>query len=441
MRRTIITTVVIVSVSFALMAFIKINSTRNNRLSDLAEVKRGSFVIDISTTGELLTENSVDIMGPGIIRNSGIRMTGLKITDIVPEGTMVRKGDYVATLDKTIYDNTLKDEVTELNETVTRLQSKTFDTAVILSTLRDDIRNQVYVVEEAGIRVGQSLWDPPATQKHLGLDLDKERRHLEQMKGLYSMRVAQAEADMRNLWRDTEKQGRTVKELENFIKGLSVRAPADGMVIYKRDRFGNKIKTGSILFPFDPVVATLPDLSSFNSKAFVSEIDVNKIKKDQPVEIEVGVLHGKKFRGYVTEIANIGEQLSNSDSKMFEVLIKVEGVDPAFRPTMTTTNRIIVKNYPDVVYIPAECVNAGPDNIPYVFTKDRKKQIVVPGEANENDVIIEKGLAEGTSVFLRVPDNQRKFSLMGKELIGELQARENPDAGNVSQSLLLTGSN
>jgi len=41
-------------------------------------------------------------------------MTGLKDTDIIPEGTKVKKGDYIATLDRTSFDNNLKDEMTNL---------------------------------------------------------------------------------------------------------------------------------------------------------------------------------------------------------------------------------------------------------------------------------------------------------------------------------------
>jgi len=57
-----------------------------------------------------------------------------------------------------------------------------------------------------------------------------------------------------------------------------------------------------------------------------------------------------------TILANIGEQLGNSDAKMFEVLIKVDGVNPELRPAMTTYNKIVINAYEDVVYIPTECV-------------------------------------------------------------------------------------
>ena len=38
----------------------------------------------------------------------------IKITDLVPEGTEVKEGDYVATLDRTSFDNTLKMNLKDL---------------------------------------------------------------------------------------------------------------------------------------------------------------------------------------------------------------------------------------------------------------------------------------------------------------------------------------
>ena len=95
----------------------------------------------------------------------------------------------------------------------------------------------------------------------------------------------------------------------------------------------------------------------------------------------------KTYNGSVLSIANIGEQLPNSDSKMFEVQIRIDGSDPALRPTMTTGNKIIIKTYNDAVYIPTECVQTGSDSIPFVYMKNKTKEIVVLGESNEKNVI------------------------------------------------------
>ncbi|MCK7474995.1 MAG: HlyD family secretion protein [Rhodopseudomonas palustris] len=70
-----------------------------------------------------------------------------------------------------------------------------------------------------------------------------------------------------------------------MLAGFTIKAPSPGMVVYKRDRRGNKIKTGSSVNPNDRVVATLPDLSSLLSKIYISEIEIRKVKPGLEAEI------------------------------------------------------------------------------------------------------------------------------------------------------------
>jgi HlyD family secretion protein len=91
---------------------------------------------------------------------------------------------------------------------------------------------------------------------------------------------------------------------------------------------------------------------------------------------------------------------------------------------MTTNNKIIVKTFGNVVYVPLESLHTGIDSIPFVYTKDGTRQVVIPGESNDKNIIIEQGLAEGTTVYLDTPDNFDKFKLTGKELISILKERQ-----------------
>jgi hypothetical protein len=90
---------------------------------------------------------------------------------------------------------------------------------------------------------------------------------------------------------------------------------------------------------------------------------------------------------------------------------------------MTTGNKIITKTIEDVTYIPLESVQTGPDSIPFVYTKKGNKQIVVLGEDNENNVVIDQGLTEGTVIYLSTPENHNKFKLSGQDLIAVNQER------------------
>jgi hypothetical protein len=62
-------------------------------------------------------------------------------------------------------------------------------------------------------------------------------------------------------------------------------------------------------------------------------------------------------------------------------------------------------------------VHTGSDNIPFVYKKNRTRQIVVPGESNDENIIIEQGLQPGTFVYNITPPEPEKFKTEGEDLI------------------------
>jgi len=424
MKRTIIITGIVVAVAIIILIVISKITAKKDIANLYAESKRGQFEIVVTTTGELQAKKSTDIYGPEIRESRNIRATDIKITDMVPEGTEVNQGDYIATLDRTSFDNSLKDELDRLLTQETNLEMKILDTAVTLSNLRDNIKNQKFTVEEAAITLQQSKYEPPTTIRQAEISLDKASRTLDQAIRSYSLRVEQAKSDMRNIKNNLSEQRTRVSDLQTVLSKFLVTAPSAGMIIYKRDRMGTKRKVGSSISPWDNVVATLPDMSSMISKTYVNEIDVSKVKAGQKVEIVIDAFPEKSYTGIVTSVANIGEQLPNADAKVFEVNIEVDGSDPILRPSMTTGNKIITKTINDVTYIPLESVQAGADSVPFVYLKGGNKQVVVLGESNENNVVIEQGLKPGVQIYLSTPKDPESFKMVGKELIAVIKDRE-----------------
>jgi HlyD family secretion protein len=424
MKRTLIITGIIVVVAIIVLIVISKVSSKKDVANLYAEAQKGQFDIVVTTTGELQAKKSTDISGPEFTQSRNIRAMDIKITDMVPEGTEVKVGDYVATLDRTSFDNSLKDELERLTTYETNLEMKILDTAVTLSNLRDNIKNLRFSVEEAAITLQQSKYEPPTTIRQAEISLDKANRSLDQSIRGYSLRVEQAKSDMRTAKTNLSEQRVRVGDLQTVLSKFIITAPSSGMIIYKRDRTGTKRKVGSSISPWDNVVATLPDMSSMMSKTYVNEIDVSKVKTGQHVEIVVDAFPEKSYTGTVTSVANIGEQLPNADAKVFEVLIEVDGSDPILRPSMTTGNKIITKTISDVTFIPLESVQAGPDSIPFVYMKKGTRQVVVLGESNENNVVIEQGLQPGTQIYLSTPEKAENFKLEGEELISVIKERE-----------------
>ena len=68
---------------------------------------KGLFLVTVTTTGELQAKNSINIMGSENARAANIWQ--MKITNIVPEGTVVKKGQFVADLDKSEITGKFKD--------------------------------------------------------------------------------------------------------------------------------------------------------------------------------------------------------------------------------------------------------------------------------------------------------------------------------------------
>ena len=366
---------------------------------------RGDFEISVYTSGELEAKNSENIQGP-----SGLRLVGIwnaQIAELIPEGTVVKEGEWVATLDRTDISNRIQDLETELEKLQTSYTQIMLDTTMDLRNARDELVNLRFNYEEAQINLEQSQFEPPATIRQAEINLDRIERSYEQAQENYKLRKQQAEARMQEINASLTQVQRRYQNMLNVLDDFVIHAPKDGMVIYRRNWDGTRVTVGSQISTWDNTVATLPDFSVMMSRTYVNEIDISKIRVNQPAEIVVDAFPDQRFTGIVTEVANIGEQRPNQDARVFEVKIQINESDTIMRPAMTTKNTIITHVEEDVLYIPIEGIHVS-DTITYVFYhlgNRTVRQQVITGMRNENEIIIRQGLEEGDMVYLTVPQN------------------------------------
>jgi HlyD family secretion protein len=376
-------------------------------------VQRGDFLISVYTSGELEAKTSENIQGPTGLRTVGV--WNVQISEMVPEGSIVKAGDWVATLDRSEISNRLKDLETELEKLVTAQTQIRLDTTMELRNARNELINLEFGLEEARIALELSTYEPPASIRQAEISLDKAKRAFDQAKHNYELRLEQAEAKMQetnaNLNQVKRRYANTLEVLEDFY----ITAPKPGMVIYRRSWDGSKITVGSQISPWENTVATLPDFSIMMSRTFINEVDISKIGLNQRTEIVVDAFPGKKFTGFVTEVANIGEQRPNQDARVFEVKIQINEYDSILRPAMTTKNTIITHTEKDVLFVPIEAIHIA-DTVSYVFKQLANRAVrqqVITGMRNENQIIISQGLQEGDMIFLTIPGKPEDFKLTG----------------------------
>jgi len=366
-------------------------------------VKQGEFLMNVIATGELQAKRSEKITGPPGMRSNQIYQTS--ITDMVPEGTIVKEGDYVAKLDKTELDTKVKAAMSEMDKINTQLEATRIDTAIEMRAMRDQLINMRFGMREKKLEVEQSKYEAPMVIQRANIELERSERDLKQLEQKYELSQEKARTQVAEIMANLNQQRVIVTRLQELAKQFTITAPKDGMVIYTRS-WNGKVKAGSQIQAWDPVVAELPDLTEMISKTYVNEVDISRVRKGQEVQIKVDAFPDNDYTGLVVQVANIGEQLRNYDSKVFEVIIQVNEADSILRPAMTTGNEILTDVLVDKLFIPLEALYK--DTVSFVYKEvggRAVKQEVISSWSNENEVVIVEGLSAGDHVYLTPPSD------------------------------------
>jgi HlyD family secretion protein len=392
----------------------------------LANVKEGPFKVEIETTGELEAKNSVKILATSSLRDFDI--WNVTINSIVEEGKVVKKGDWVASLDPSQFQSKFSQKQIELEKANSKFTQTQLDTTLQMRQSRDELINLEYGAREKQIILDQSKFEPPATIEQAKINLEKAERAFQQALENYKIKKDQNIEKMREVAAERRKVKDEFDRMVSIMAMFTITAPEDGMVIYRKWWDGKPIKAGSQINLWDPTVATLPDLTKMVSKTYVNEVDVRKIQVGQRVDIGLDAYPDKKLSGVVQRIANVGEQRPNSDAKVFEVSVDIDGTDPTLRPSMTTSNKILVSIKEKSMFIPLECLHNHADSITYIYKKDGlkiSKQEIIVSETNANDAVVIKGVEVGDLVYLSVPPGTEDddFNLL-PELNGKRQKKD-----------------
>lgn len=372
--------------------------------------RQGKFEVTVTTTGELQAKNSIEIQGPGNLRKA--QLWQVKISDLVPEGTVVKQGDYVGKLDESELLGKIKEVELNLQKLESQFLQAKLDCTLTLAQARDELVNLQYASEQRKLEKEESIYESPSTKRQAEIEYEKAQRAHDQAKEAYDTKVLQAQAKMNEVGADLSKEQQKYDSFLELIRDFTIKAPENGMVIYARDWDGTKKVVGSAISSWQPTVATLPDLSVMESVTYVNEVDIKKIQIGQKVSLGLEALPDKKLNGEVTYVANIGEQRPNSDSKVFEVKVLIEEGDSTLRPSMTTTNIILIDAVEQALSVPLESIRTEEEQS-YVYRKKGGKVVKKPitlGLINENEAIVESGLTAEDEVYLSTPENPDEIS-------------------------------
>ena len=377
-------------------------------------VQSGFFELVLNIKGEVQGKNAVVISLPDAIKRRRLRIYQIKIKDMVPEGKVVKKGDWIATLDAADINQKIQSNQQELTRHLAEFNDAKIDSTIKLTKLREELEEFTYDLEYKKIELEQAKYESPAFQRKKQVEFNRTIRQMEKKRRDYELTRLKLKVQTKR----SENYYRQDFEKDSLLKvalmQCRIRAPKDGMVMYAKLWGGRKLRVGDQVSRWNPKIATLPDMSVLISETYVQEIDITKIAVGDSVEINIDALPNKKYSGVISKIANIGQELPGFDTKVFKVIIDMNEHGEEIKPAMTTDNKIILTTIKDAVKIPRNCLFSN-DGDTFVYIKKKGKvwkKRVKRGLENDAEIVITSGLNVGDIILTSAPESTEEVQFI-----------------------------
>ena len=319
--------------------------------ADGPRVTKGNFRSTIVLTGTLVSLRSEEFKVP-------ITETWrVQIKWMVKEGESVKPGDPVVRFDTA---NLASDIVTAQDSLRTKREEKTqkeadyqhqkFELDVEVRKAENDNRQK---------EIDASI--PPEIEAKIEYDrkqLEKKRSDftLESARTNRTVKLAEGEAQIKTLEIEVRDLEAKLEKLKNTLSALTLTANTAGAVLYAVNEWnGRKVQVGDTVFATYGV-AQIPDMSSLEVQAWISETHIQHIKAGESVDLSLDAYPDKHFRGIIREISKSAEALRRwGRSHYFRVQIKMEKLDPEImKPGMSVKCEVQDPQYDEVLLVPLE---------------------------------------------------------------------------------------
>lgn len=417
-----------------------------------AVVRRADFNVVTNAGGQVQSslQTKIECQVEAInYRARGVTFSGSgssTILTLVPDGSMVKKGDILCTLDGSEFEEIVRTQTirveeekaevleAELNLEVAELAVKEF----LDGTFRRQVQEmdgKIKLAESDVERWADRLkWSEKMAVKgyvslaqiateQMSYTRSKQQLMIDRMarenytkytkaRTLHTLNgaVEQARMQLRNERAGFERDQERLAYYKRMVEYCTIRAPHDGFVIYAsnmqgggrrgddRDRIevGYQVRQRQDLF-------YLPDLSKMEVIALLNESVVEQVRAGMPTKVEVEGIPGRIMEGHVetvTRLPLVDER--NQDVKNYVARVKIDTVPEGLRPGMTAEVQILTGRRQNVLTIPpaALTIEEGQE-VCYVARADGlERREVTVGAGDLQQIEVTGGLEEGEEVVL-----------------------------------------
>lgn len=363
------------------------------------QVTAEPFVLEVGAFGEIESAEVKRIMSPGT--------QPMTLSWLIPENTRVQKGDVVARFDA---ERLLKDS-REQELAMMALQQEIEKGQVKLSQQQREIQSeQTFIGYEFEFTDKFAIEDLRVYSQLEILETTQNRDFLQAKENFLGWKEGSVErqhgSSMDVL--AIRKQGHASR-FERFNEALSklqVYAPYDGLLVYEKDRRGEKPTVGQTVFPGRPI-AVIPNLDKMQAKLYVLANDAIDLAQGQPVSVRLAAFPEREFSGELKHVSAFPRSIERGNPvKYYELTASLTEQERAIMQPGRKLNAVIeVANDEPTLQIPLQALHYEQGHN-YVYLENGrgfKKQAVTTGRKNLYFVEITQGLSQQDKIALSIP--------------------------------------
>lgn len=278
--------------------------------------------------GEIAAEKSVSISPPSVDGQ-----WQYQITQLLPDGSAVKKDQVVVAFDAGDLQRRLVEAQSKLNEKRSELER-------LLLDLAERERTETLSIEEQRAELAKATRKAEQPAELLrSVDYKKlvaERQRAEARQPLIEQRE-RARAEQRRAERalveaEVTQLSAEAAMLATALGQLQVKAPRDGVLVVRSGWRGERFEVGTQVF-VGQSVAEIPDPATLVVRATATERDLFRVREGQAATVRVEGGAGRQFDAVVTRVgASVRSKSRRQPIPVVDVELDIQGNTQGLRP-------------------------------------------------------------------------------------------------------------
>jgi len=232
-------------------------------------------------------------------------------------------------------------------------------------------RGQVLARVEPDVNQARDLVQVKNSVSEAEIALNEAKATYERNKGLLAQGLLSAQAGLESETRYRQSKASRDSAMDKYriveesgvpiavasagtMQRLNVTSPMDGVVIRRPVELGDTVMSGVSSFNAGTVLMTVADVNTMIIEAGINEVDIGKVRLEQPVKVTLDAYPKVKFAGKILRIAPAARL--EEKVKVFDVEIAIERQGAELRTGMTANIDIVGEKRQKVLTVPVEAI-------------------------------------------------------------------------------------